>query len=258
MSTESGTAGRVVRAALIIFPLGLILLGAGSFVFYFNNRKQTEQRAIKYAAGLRRELSETDLQHYQNVFAEVLAKPAVERVKTLATFVESTLGPENMGYSLRTIVNKEDRDAPALALDAEVTGARKPRDLVVVVMSFLPDLTTTDNLQVARPAAAFLNIAHSMTGLAKARTVRFVAVQNVDALKAYYEQGIGGQDRISHLLLLGLLARVSDEAVSRALHLEGRGVVLLRPAVAPGNDSASLLKSAAAIEKQVTDLAERL
>ena len=258
MTTESGTAGRVVRTALIIFPLGLVLLGAGSFIFYFNHREQTEQRAIKYAAGLRKELNEADLKRYQDIFLDVLAKPADERNKTLATFLESTLGPENMGYSARSVMKKTEPDAPAVAIDAEVTGARKPRDLVLVVTSFLPDLTTIDNASVARPAAVFLNLAHSLTGDAKARTIRFVTVQNLEALKVYYDQDISAEERISHVLLLGPLAGTTDAQVTEALHLQGRGAVVLRPAIASGGDAASLMPSAQALRKQVIELAERL
>jgi len=258
MSTDSGTSGRIVRAALIIFPLGLVLLGAGSFVFYFNHKEEASQRAIKYAAGLRRDLNEADLKHYQQVFAETLQKPAAERLKTLTTFLDSTLGPENMGYTVREVHDKMDRESAALAFDVEVTGARKPRDLVVVLTSFIPDLTTMDNQALARPAAVFLNVAHSLAGQAKVRSIRFVAVQSIEALKAYYEQAIGAQERISHVVILGPMAMAQDADLTEALHLQGRGVVFVRPTIAPGNDSAALLKSAQAVLQQVTDLADRL
>lgn len=258
MSTESGTAGRVVRIALIIFPLGLVLLGAGSFIFFFNHREQAERRAIKYAAGLRKELNEADLKRYQDIFMDVLGKPAAERNKTLAAFLESTLGPENMGYGARVVVKKTEPEAPAVAIDAEDTGARKPRDLVLVVMSYLPDLTTVDNSAVARPAAVFLNLAHSLAGDAKQRSIRFVAVQNLEALKVYYDQDITAEERITHVFLLGPLAGAMDAQVTEALHLQGRGAVFLRPAIANGADTASLLKSAEALKKQVVELAERL
>ena len=257
MPTASASPNPVIRAALVIFPLGLILLGAGSFVFYFNKREQTTQRAIKYAAGLRKELNEADLKHYEEVFAEALSKPAQERAKTLATFMESTLGPENMGYTVRTVLDKNNRDAPAQAMDVEVTGASKPRDLIVVLVSFLPELAVPDPSIIGRPAAVFLNLAHSLTGLAKVRSIRFVAVQNVAAIRPYYEQGVDVQERISHVLLLGPAAAASDADVIAALHLEGRGAVLLRPTVPPGN-GAGLLHFAKALQKQVMELAERL
>ena len=257
MSSAPGSAGRIIRAAIIIFPLGLVLLGAGSFIFFFNHRKQTEQRAIKYAAGLRRELNEADLKHYEEVFDTALAGSVDARARTLATYLESTLGPENMGYTVRRVLDKSDHEAPALALDVEVTGASRPRDLVVVLMSFLPELTTTDNGQVARPAAAFLNVAHSLTSLARVRSLRFVAVQHLAAVRPYYEQDVDSQERISHVVLLGPVAAASDAEVNAALHLEGRGAVLLRPAIATG-DAAALLQSAKALQAQVTGLADRL
>ena len=254
MSTESGTAGRVVRAALIIFPFGLVLLGAGSFVFYFNHKEQSEQRAIKYAAGLRKDLNEADIARYTQVFDEALGKPEPERSKTVTSFVESTLGPENMGYTVRAVRDRNDPVAVPLAFEVEATGARKPRDLVVVVTELLPDLAVLDNASISRSAAVFLNVAHSLAGQSRARSIRFVSVTKVAALRAYYEQAIGNEDRISHVLLLGRLSGIPDETVNDALHLRGRGTVLLRPTV----DAANVMDSATKLLKQITDLADRL
>ena len=256
MSTDSGTAGRVVRTALIIFPFGLILLGAGSFIFYFNHKEQTTQRAIKYAAGLRKDLNEADLTRYEQIFDDALAKPAPERLRTLSSFLESTLGPENMGYTIRVAMDKLNHEAIPLAYDVEVTGASKPRDLVLVLTGYLPETTTLDNHALARPNAVFLSIAHSLSSQAKTRSIRFIASQNMAAVKAYYDQLITNQERISHIVLLGAMAEATDAVLTESMHLQGRGVVFLRPQIAAG--SGSLLPSAQALLKQVTDLAEKL
>ncbi len=253
-ASPSSTAGRVIRAALIILPFGTIVLGALSFVFYFNKKEQAVQRSIRYAAGLRKDLNETDLHRYEQIVNEALAKPMPERAKTMAAFFESTLGPENMGYQVRTLADRADPQGPAIALDAEVSGNQRPRDLVLVLGGYLPvENAVARDASPARAMSVFLGLAHAATGQPKVRSLRFAAVQNLSAAKAYYEEGIQVGERITHVVLLGSLAAQPDDAIVFALHLEGRGVVILRPEV-----QGDLLSAAKSVQKQVNDLAERL
>ena len=251
---KPATVGRVIRAALIILPFGTVILGMMSFVLFFNKKEQTVQRSIKYAAGLRKDLNEADLKHYAQIVSDALSLPPAERTRTLATFLESTLGPENMGYQVRSMTDRGNPQAPPLALDVELTGSKRPRDLVVVVCTFLPaDSITGLDLSTPRNVAAFLGLAHASTGLPKLRSLRFAALQNVAALKTYYDDGIQAGERITHLVLLGPIANASDAEVLVPLHLEGRGVILLRPEL-----KGETLPAAQLLFKTVTDLADRL
>jgi hypothetical protein len=251
MSDKPANYRRVVFWALVVLPFGTIALGALSFVFYFNKQEKALQRSIRYAAGLRCDLNEADLKHQEQVMLEALAKAEPERSKALAAFLESTLGPENMGYTVRVVADRSGPDKPALALEVEATGSKKAQDVVMVLGGWLPGLETLDNGKIAKPMAAFLGLAHSFAGESKVRSLRFVAVQDVAALKAYYLEGVGFRDRIQHLVLLGGAAAMSDADVLTALHLENRGTVLLRP-------KAGSLAEAEVLRKQINDLAERL
>jgi len=251
MSEKPANYRRVIFWALFVLPFGTIALGALSFVFYFNKQEQAMQRSIRYAAGLRRDLNEADLKHQEQVMLEALAKAEPDRSKALAAFLESTLGPENMGYSVRVVTDRSGLDKPALALEVEATGGKKAQDVVLVLGGWLPGLATLDNSTIAKPMATFLGLAHSFAGESKVRSLRFVAVQDLKALKAYYLEGVGVRDRIQQLVLLGGAAAMSDADVLAALHLENRGTVLLRP-------KARSLAEAEALRKQVSDLAERL
>lgn len=246
MSAPSATPGRVIRAALIILPFGTIVLGALSFVFYFNKQEKTLQRSIKYAAGLQKDLNAADLQRSMTIVAEALAKPEAERAKTLASFIESSLGPENMGYEVRTIVDRKQPDAPALAMDVELTGTKRAYDVVLVLTNYL-------SADEGKSVAAMLATAHSMTGLPKLRTIRFAAIQNVAVLKSYQSDAVSAQDRITHVLLLGDAAKVPDSDITGPLHLERSGAVLLRPDL-----QGDPLTAAQSLMKQVSDLADRL
>jgi hypothetical protein len=251
MSEKPANYRRVIFWALFVLPFGTIALGALSFVFYFNKQEQALQRSIRYAAGLRRDLNEADLKHQEQVMLEALAKAEPDRSKALAAFLESTLGPENMGYSVRVVTDRSGLDKPALALEVEATGGKKAQDVVLVLGGWLPGLATLDNSTIAKPMATFLGLAHSFAGESKVRSLRFVAVQDLKALKAYYLEGVGFRDRIQQLVLLGGAEAMSDADVLAALHLENRGTVLLRP-------KARSLAEAEALRKQVSDLAERL
>lgn len=250
---SSPTVGRVIRIALIVLPFGTVLLGMLSFVFFFNKKEQTVQRSIKYASGLRKDLNEADLKRYAQVTSDALAQPPAERARTLTTFLDSTLGPENMGYQVRQVTDHVHPTAPPLALDVELTGTKRPRDLVVVLCGFLPAESITGlDLETPRSVAAFLGIAHAATGLPKVRSLRFTAVQNLAALKPYYDEGIQVGERITHLILLGSIAQNSDAEVLVQLHLEDRGVTPLRPDL-----KGDPLVSAQALLKQAGDLADR-
>jgi len=246
MSQPPTTVARVIRAALIILPFGTIVLGALSFVFYFNKQDKVMQRSIKYAAGLRKDLNDTDLKRYEQNVTDTLAQPTSERAKTLATYIESTLGPENMGYEVRAIRDTAAPQEAPLALDVEITGSKRANDVVLVLADYLGS-------QNSRAVAAMLGAAHSMTGTPRLRTVRFVALQNLGALKAYQQQAVSQYDRITHILLLGDFAAAPDAEVSTPLYLQGRGTVILRPDL-KGN----VLPVAQSVLKQVTDLADRL
>jgi hypothetical protein len=246
MSDSPPTIGRVIRTALIVLPFGTILLGALSFVFYFNKQEKTLQRSIKYASGLRKDLNEADLKHYEAIVNETASKPPADRAKALAAFIESTLGPENMGYEVRAIVNPADPQGAALALDVELTGIKRPYDVVLVVTDYL-------GADAARATACLLGSAHSLTGSPLIRSVRFTALQNISALKHYQTAAVSAQDRITHVILLGNAASAADADVTGPLHLERRGAVILRPQL-----QGDLLPAAQSLLKQVNDLADRL
>ncbi|MBL9145325.1 MAG: hypothetical protein JNM99_16725 [Verrucomicrobiaceae bacterium] len=246
MSESPPNVGRVIRTALIVLPFGTILLGALSFVFYFNKQEKVLQRSIKYAAGLRKDLNEADLKHYESIVTEASSKPGDERTKSLAAFVESTLGPENMGYEVRTLADPANPQSAALALDVELTGTKRPNDVVLVLCDYL-------GADTARATACLLGCAHSLTGTPLIRSIRFTAVQNVSALKHYQTFAVSPQDRFTHVVLLGNAASATDAEITGPLHLQQRGTVILRPEL-----KGDLLTAAQALLKQLNDLADRL
>ncbi len=248
---------KLFKILLVGFPLGLAVLGAASFLIYFGKKDQAEQRSSLYAAGLRRDLNEADLARYQSIVGTSLAGP--ERAATLAAFIESTLGPENMGYTVRTVPYSAYADTlpgiPAAmpetrkALDVEVTGQKRRKELIVLVTDYLP---ATAPLPTVQPSGlpTLLGIAHACTGLVGARSLRLVAVPDLKGLAQWASDTRDRGDRLTHVALLGSLATLTDTALHEALGTANKGVVLLRP-------SYEGLEAAKALKQQLLDLAAR-
>lgn len=248
MSEEGRTAGKVIRAALIIFPTGLLVLGAVSMIWHLNNKQEKAQRSIRYAAGLMKAINAADLERYEKIIAETTDKAA------LASFIESTIGPENMGYSVQRITGKGTDAERVVALEVELSGTKRPRDIVLVVGNHIP-LTGAAPAQTtpARATSVLLSTAHSLTGEPQTRSIRFVSLEDMTALERYYEVAISPMERVSHVVLLGSLGAITDAPVLKALHLEESGAVVLRPDL-----TGDPLEAATKLRNQIKDLAARL
>jgi hypothetical protein len=195
---------------------------------------------------------------YKGIIDTALA--SAERGPAIAAFIESTLGPENMGYDVRVIPYHAKGeplpgippDKPELrkALDVEVTGKNRRKDLVVLVTDYLPAAATLPEL---RPSGlpTFLGIAHACTGLGGVRTLRFAAVPDLQGLAAWAHDTRERGDRITHVALLGGLAGFTDAALHEAMGTTHEGVILLRPAFGG-------LEAATALKQQCLELATKL
>lgn len=245
--------GKIIRAALVILFFGTIVLGALSFLIYFTKEETKKERSSRYAAGLRRELDASSLERHEKIIRDAFTKPNTERNRTLSSYLESTFGPENMGYTVRAFASKADPSAAPVALDIEITGSKRPNDIVLVACGYLPGLETFDPTSLSKPLAVTLGVAHALTGGSSNKTIRFVSLENSAALTTYYSEAIGNNDRITHIFLLGNLVSASDDAVLKTLHLEGRGTVLKRHEI-----TTNLLGSAQALKNEIVQLAERL
>ena len=151
-------------------PLGLVVMGALSFIFYFHKRHQRETpQPSRFAAMMRKDVSMDDFTRYQRVFADIgertLNKP--ENLGAAASFIESTMGIDNMGYAV-TRREFPIQGKSVASIEAELHGTKRPRDLVLLIARY--DGKNT------REIAALLCVANALTGTPVASTVRFVAL----------------------------------------------------------------------------------
>jgi hypothetical protein len=244
---------KLIPTAILTLFFGTIALGALSFVIWFGKERERSSRTERYAAALRDPLNETALRRHQSVIESALLKPAAESSMELHSYFASSMGPENMGYTLRTITPLEGDTR--IAFDAELTGTQRSREIVLVLAGLNATRGSDAVLAggaMSRPLAALLGVAHSQTAQPRARTLRFAVIDEPNSLPRYYEKALDGRERISHLVLLGGATEMSDAQALAALHHSERGTVVLRPAF-----NGTVLADAQELERVVIELAER-
>jgi len=157
-------------------PLGLVVMGALSFIFYFQKRNQRmTPQPSRLAAMLRKDLSMEDFARYERILSQDLGERSLNKPENLdaaASFIESTLGLNNMGYAaVRRGFTLQGREL--VNIEAELRGSQRPRDLVLVAARY-------DGSDV-RGLAAMLCLANALTATTHSSTVRFVALVVGDA-----------------------------------------------------------------------------
>jgi len=167
------TPNPFVRIFVMGLPLGILIMAALSFVLYFQKRNAAlEPKSSKFADMMRRDINAEDLQRY----AKILSKDIGERtpaqkdnLETAASFIESTMGFDNMGYQVQRHEFAEQGVA-STDLVVDLVGEDKPREIVLVIASYSGDKDDS-----ASSMAALMSLAHHFTGTKHSRTLRFVA-----------------------------------------------------------------------------------
>lgn len=165
-------ANPLVRWFVVGLPLGLLIMGALSFVIYFNKR-HAKEAALKapsqYAAMLRRDLNLDDYRRYIRIFENEIGPRTTEKPENIAaakSFIESTLGFGNMGYQ---VLRREigERDARSEYIEVELKG--QDSSGVVHLVTARYDGTKS------RDMAALICLAGAFTGTVHRQSIRFVA-----------------------------------------------------------------------------------
>lgn len=256
MNAESheppGSQGKWLRFALVAFPVGLVLLGGTSFWFYFDNKAKKEKHTYRHALALRRDVNTADLSRYLGIFGDAASLSADERHQTIASFVQSTLGSENMGYDLKKDVTV-DRGVERVSFQASLDGARRPSDVVLVFAGYGNPPAADDSA-----LSVLFSVAQAMTGTPRVKTVRFAVLDaSAGSIQTVFErlehEMQKGGDRIVHLVALGQSARAVADDWSRT-----PGSAPVTTQQLPSTKVEELKSEAAAVLKVVTDVADRL
>ncbi|MBX7209575.1 MAG: hypothetical protein K1X78_14760 [Verrucomicrobiaceae bacterium] len=251
-STSPGNQGKWLRFGLVAFPVGLVLLGAASFWFYFDNKAKKEKHTYRHALALRRDVDTASLSRYLAILGDAAKLSPEERRQTVSSFVQSTLGPENMGYDLKKAV-ETDRGTERASYHASLDGSRRPSDVVLVLAGY-GDAQTSDDAALS----VLFSVAQAMTGTPRVKTVRFAVLDaSTGGIRPPFERMDYDMrksgDRVVHLVALGPSARVLADEWSRS---PGAGTVTID--LLPFQTADELKTRADAVLKVVVDAADRL
>lgn len=192
----SADPGRWIRAALVIFPLGTILLGIASFGIWQWQKDRAADRSFRYAMALRRSITLEEIQRHAGIIRTALAKP--DWHLSIPAYLESTMGAENMGYTVRRTRYGADQSL----IDAELTGKTRPREIVLALVPYDGDFLRFP--RTAQAIAEALSIAHEATGENVTRCLRFAMIPATpDALKEMKSALSRDAERLMQLIVLG-------------------------------------------------------
>jgi hypothetical protein len=168
-------ASFMVRAFLIVLPLGLAFMVPMSLWVYYKKKHAPEEAASRLAPMLQRELNAEDMARYVQGFSQTIGDRSLsnpDNLKAAAGYVESTMGFANMGYNIQ----RQDFEAGGQNISnlvAELPGKDGAKDTVLV----LADYDTPD----AGGIAAMMCVAHAMVGTGHSHAIRFAAITQGDA-----------------------------------------------------------------------------
>jgi len=239
--------GRWIRFALMMLPIGTILLGIASFGIWQWKKDRAADRSFKYAMALRKPISQEGVERHAGIIRTELAK--ADRDLSIPGYLESTMGAENMGYTVRRLRFGKDLSL----IDAELTGKSRPREIVMALVPYKGDAARVEN--TAQAAAEVLSVAHEITGVEVFRTLRFAFIPDTDeAWKRMQEAMRDDGERLMHLLVLGGPDVAEIDRISRALETKAQGTrVLSIPATTSATDT---LPSARQLKALLMDAAE--
>lgn len=163
----------LVRLFVAGLPLGILIMAALSFVVFFHKRNARDgSESSKYAGMMQRDINAEELTRRAKILSQDIGErsPAQqENLEAAASFVESTMGFDNMGYRVQRHEIMEDGRV-VVDISADLTGTSDPESIVLVAASYAGAKDDS-----AAAVSALMSIAHQLTGTRHRRTLRFVA-----------------------------------------------------------------------------------
>lgn len=203
--TSAAKPVKWVPWALVGLPVGLMIGLVIALWIYFEKKEREAVRTHSHARALQREPNTADLDRHLSILREADSAAPDARLETLRSYLESTLGPSNMGYQVT-----EDRHTAGggerANLTTELPGTKAPREIVLVLAEYGAPPSAAGLEQIA----AFLALAQAVTGSPRIKTIRFLALDASPGAddgkqrltRALDSAGAGGH-RIALVLKLG-------------------------------------------------------
>lgn len=168
------TSGRLVRLFVGGLPLGLIVMGALSFVIWNYKKQEKPPVVLEFAQLLQKEVGAEEFDRYVRIMTEEIGGSSIrdeEKREAIAGFVESSMGLENMGYESR---RKKSPDG-GLAVYVELPGSSFVGADEVLLVVTRGDNADKDKVAASR-VAALMSVAHALTGAESTKLIRLAVV----------------------------------------------------------------------------------
>jgi hypothetical protein len=246
--SSSPNHGRIIRAALIIFPVGTVILGIGSFGIWWFKKAKVEERNFKYAMALRRDLSEAGIKRYEDVLKDVLRQPDAQKIPAVAAYLESSMGGENMGYQVRR--DRFQFEPVELAnVDVELSTKKRFRDVVLLLVPY-GDASRLE--EESRAISLLMSLAHAITGESGSCTLRLAVVPaglDKKALERFVANARAKDERFMQVFVAGGVPDAMLSDVKTAFRVEETGTVVT--SLPDTGDTANTFLSAQALKTRL-------
>ncbi|MES2594969.1 MAG: hypothetical protein V4662_06530 [Verrucomicrobiota bacterium] len=221
--------GRFIRYALVILPLGLIITSIISFGIWWNKKQKVEERSYAYATALRREMSLPALERYTGILREVMQPQGLERLSAVASFIDSSMSAENMGYA-----PKRDRfydgGVEMSNVYVELTGKQRPHEVRLILVPYGAQGRTDAEIQAL---AGMMALGHAMAGARGDTTFRMAAVplgvkdpSGRNALERLAGTMLDRQERMMQVTVLGGVDEPLLEEIRKVFKTSQTGTVI--------------------------------
>jgi len=177
------SSATIIRACLVGLPLGILLLGVISVVLAGHGTApkhgQTEAKMPTPPMRMDLDLVTTVRRHVETLATRIGPRSSkeFENLEAARFYLLSTLGPSNLGYTTRE-QSYAVRQQTFSNIEAELTGRRWPKEIIVVGAHYDSISTTPGADDNASGSLAMLALAELLSGHPQGRTIRFVAFTN--------------------------------------------------------------------------------
>ena len=174
------TQARVIRLFILGLPIGLIVGGVIAMKIYF---RENADAAAKAGHGyMRKAITRTDIESHVEVLAKMIGPRhmgAPDRLNATVKYIESTLGPANLGYNVaRHTYKVGETDCHNLVLEILSTHPERGQEIVLVGAHYDSVPATPGADDNASGVAACISLAQAFAKTEHERTLRFVFFTN--------------------------------------------------------------------------------
>lgn len=174
------TQSRILRFLILGLPAGLIAGGVIAMALYF---RETAASSLQEGHGfMRKDISRKDIESHVQVLARTIGPRhagSPDRLKAAVKYIESTLGPANLGYLVnRDTFTAGGTDFHNIVLQILSTSPEHGHEIVLVGAHYDTALLSPGADSNASGVAACMSLAQTFARTAHARTLRFVFFAN--------------------------------------------------------------------------------